>query len=166
MVGSETLNVLCEHAIIASSDASFEKFDEIADTLRQLIASNGILDLLFGPSMHGEVSKFKRCNHIVRIIFENPQNNALVIEQAAFLWKSMFDRHSEVFECCYEAFQHAIHYSYTDVLRDCLHRFFSTSVETLNARPQVLSVLVAIFEQINSDAVVRKSSRTPYRRTC
>jgi hypothetical protein len=156
MVGSETLNLLCEHAIIASSDASFEKFDEIADTLRQLIASNGILDLLFGPSMHGEVSKFKRCNHIVRIIFENPQNNALVIEQAAFLWKSMFDRHSEVFECCYEAFQHAIHYSYTDVLRDCLHRFFSTSVETLNARPQVLSVLVAIFEQSNSDAVVRK----------
>ena len=148
MVGSETLNLLCEQAIIASTAAS--------DTLRQLIVSNGILDRLFGPSMHGEVSKFKRCNHIVRMIFEDPDNNALVIEQAAFLWKSMFDRHSEVFECCYEAFQHAIQHSYTDVLKDCLHRFFSTSAETLNARPLVLSLLVAIFERSKSDAVVRK----------
>jgi hypothetical protein len=156
MMGSTCLNLLCEHAVLAKTD-SYDKFEEIAISLRHFLISNGILDLLFGPSMHGEVSKLKRCCNIVKMMFNDFGSNAQLVEQATFVWNSMFDRHSEMFECCYDAYLQVIRFASVDVLGTCLRRMLSTSDDVLNARPRVLRLLADVLERPDpADAVTKK----------
>lgn len=154
MVGSNCLHMLCEHAVIAC--AQYDKGNDIWLSLRKFLISHGALDLLFGPSMHSEVSKFKRCSNIIRILFADCSDDSGTQELAAFLWKSLFDRHSEMFECCFQAYQFAIQNVSQHVLSDCLRQMLSTTDEMLNARPQILSLLTVFLDLSDRDTAIEK----------
>jgi hypothetical protein len=156
MVGSTCLNLLCDHARDVATNECYNSLDGNAVTLRNLLITNGALDLLFGPSMHGEVSKLKRCNHIVRMIFEQHASDSSTIESALLLWSSLFDRHSEMFDACYEAYKHAIQFFSVPVLKHSLNHIFATSHIMLNARPRTLNLLLEILELRRLDVVVKK----------
>jgi len=155
IVGSACLNSLCAFCLQVGDDSN-------AVELRNLLISNGILELLFGPSMHGAVSKFKRCNHIVRLIFEDCGSKVAATPEASFLWHSLFDRHSDMFEPCFEAFQHAIHFCSEQILVDCLQEILSTNDELMNLRPRTLSLLSDILDRDSLDSVVKKKNYPLY----
>lgn len=154
MVGSNCLHMLCEHAVIAR--AEYDKGDAICISLRHFLMSHGALDLLFGPSMHSEVSKFKRCSNIIRVLFLDRSDDSRTLELAAFLWKSLFDRHSEMFECCFQAYQFALQCVSEHVLRNCLREVLSTTDEIMNTRPQILNLLSVFLDLSDRDAAINK----------